>query len=82
MVTKGRSLSCLREDDGNISVWLISGMVLLNVKQKQNLSSPRYGDLGGDLLTRPHQLLHLHVPEGLLPASPNIPTPDLGRSSS
>lgn len=45
------------------------------MKQKQNISSPRYGDLGGDLLMCPHQLLHPHVPEGLLPASPNIPPP-------
>lgn len=54
-------------------MWLISGMVLSNMKQKQNLSSPRYGVLGGDLLMCPQQLLHPHVPEGLLPASPNIP---------
>lgn len=74
-MSKGKSLFCLREDDGNISGWLISGVVLSNVKQKQNLSSPRYGDLGGDLLMRPHQLLPPQVPGGLLPASPNIPPP-------
>ena len=77
-MSKGRSLFCLREDDGNISGWLISGVVLSNVKQKQNLSSPRYGDLGGDLLMRPHQLLPPHVRGGLLPASHNTPPTQAG----